>query len=251
LAKQLPFLLITPESHRLLDSGPVWRRKYLDWGVFHVEHSYASNWAKYNLAIKQRNALLANRAPTENIGTWSQTVEEYGVLVHESRKRYFDRLEPLLIKYCEYFFPGHEIQFHYFCGWAKEKTLKEALQAHYDLDVQQGRTLYGPHRADIRISFNGMSAREAVSRGQQKLLVYAMRLAQTTCLYELMGKKSTLLLDDLGAELDKTKTEILMDVIDKEFNQIVVTTADKASIPLDNFSNRKLFHVEQGLITSQ
>lgn len=248
LAKCMPLLLITPESHRLLESGPSWRRKYLDWGVFHVEHEYAASWSKYNQALKQRNSLLQN-GRQQDIDLWTDTLVELGQRLHQFRRGYFENLRPLLEQFSETFLPGQELDFSYYAGWNKEKALADVIKEHLAQDRIHGRTEYGPHRADIRIRFNGMNAKDSVSRGQQKLLVYAMQMAQTSCVYEVARKRSTLLLDDLGAELDSTKINILMDVINREFNQAIITTADQKSIPLDIFESRKLFHVEHGVTT--
>lgn len=251
LAKQLPLLVITPESHRLLESGPSWRRKYLDWGVFHVEHEYASVWSKYHAALKQRNSLLQQKGDKQNIQTWTETLCSLGQILHQYRIAYFEKLLPLLLKFSEVFLPGQRLDFEYSKGWPKQGSLQDALESHLAQDLQHGRTEYGPHRADLKIRFNGMNARESVSRGQQKLLVYAMQLAQIDCIYETASKRTTLLLDDLSAELDEEKIGLLLDTINKEFNQVVITTADINSIPVKRFKNKRLFHVEHGLITSE
>jgi len=250
LAKQLPLLVITPESHRLLESGPSWRRKYLDWGVFHVEHQYASVWSKYHTALKQRNSLLQQKGSQLNIQTWTETLCSLGEDLHQYRFAYFEKLTPLLNKFSDIFLPGQRLEFEYSIGWPKHGTLHDALESHLVQDLQHGRTEYGPHRADLKIRFNGMNARETVSRGQQKLLVYAMQLAQIDCIYETASKRTTLLLDDLSAELDEEKIGLLLNTINKEFNQVVITTADLNSIPVERFTNKRLFHVEHGLITS-
>lgn len=251
LAKQLPLLVITPESHRLLENGPSWRRKYLDWGVFHVEHEYASIWSKYHTALKQRNSLLQQKGTQHNIQTWTETLCSLGNTLHHFRDRYFEKLLPQLLKFCDVFLPGHKLEFEYSYGWPRHSTLKEAIDSHVEQDLHHGRTEYGPHRADLKIRFNGMNARETVSRGQQKLLVYAMQLAQIDCIYETASKRTTLLLDDLSAELDEEKIRLLLDTINREFNQVVITTADLNSIPVERFKDKKLFHVEHGLITSE
>lgn len=251
LAKQLPIVVVTPESHRLLDSGPNWRRRFLDWGVFHVEHQYASLWSRFNQSLKQRNAALQTRAPSGVIFQWSNTLVDLGMEIDSFRSNHFSSLLPYLDRYIECFLPGSDIEFQYYQGWSKDKTLDQAIKESLDQDRAHGRTNFGPHRAEIRIKFNGMNAREAVSRGQQKLLVYAMNLAQTRFLYEKTGKRSLLLLDDLGAELDEHKIKALMALISTEFSQVVITSAIEESIPIEGFEESKLFHVEHGTIVNR
>ena len=54
----LPVQAIDPEIHKLVDQGPERRRRWLDWLVFHVEPTFGLHWARYNRALKQRNAAL-------------------------------------------------------------------------------------------------------------------------------------------------------------------------------------------------
>src|SRR5688572_28041978 len=58
LAEQFPAQVIDPEVHKLLEEGPGRRRRFLDWGVFHVEHGFLSVWRRYHQALRQRNAAL-------------------------------------------------------------------------------------------------------------------------------------------------------------------------------------------------
>ena len=71
LAEQFPAQVIDPEVHKLLEEGPGRRRRFLDWGVFHVEHAFLSNWRRYHLALRQRNAALKKDATDDDLVAWN------------------------------------------------------------------------------------------------------------------------------------------------------------------------------------
>ncbi|MDH5544502.1 MAG: DNA replication/repair protein RecF [Gammaproteobacteria bacterium] len=247
LARRLPVTVITPESHRLLEGGPNWRRRFLDWGLFHVKPEYAQQWSKFSQILKQRNRALQRPDSSNSIEIWTEQLIVAAQDVDKARKSYFEDLKPKLEEFCTYFLPEREIRFSYYQGWP-DKPFSIAVKTSLDRDRNFQRTEYGPHRGDIRLKFDGSSAKDAVSRGQQKLLVYALELAQIDYLNKSIGKNSVLLLDDLGAELDAAKIESVLSKVNMEFNQVIITATSRDQIPLDSFSAKKLFHVKQGVI---
>jgi DNA replication and repair protein RecF len=86
----LPVQVIDPEVHRLIDGGPESRRRYLDWGVFHVEHDYLGQWRKFRRVLGQRNAAL--KAAQGDVTVWTQALAESGEAVNEARHHYVSRL---------------------------------------------------------------------------------------------------------------------------------------------------------------
>src|SRR5258708_34365114 len=70
LAAVLPVQIIDPEVHRLIEEGPGRRRRFLDWGVFHVEHSFVEKWQQYQKGLKQRNGALKARRPAGARSAW-------------------------------------------------------------------------------------------------------------------------------------------------------------------------------------
>ena len=252
LAKQLPLMVITPDSHKLLEAGPSWRRRYVDWGVFHVEHQFGTAWAKYSGALKQRNALLqAERqgaSSTLEHEYWLDTLVREGELLASFRQTYIEQLRPFVQRYTDLLLHGHSLDVELFQGWREDISLLELLKKQTTKDRMFGYTESGPHKSDLRIRFDKKEAKSTVSRGQQKLLVYAMRVAQIAHLYESSNKQCTLLLDDIGAELDKFKLDSMLSLVEQEFSQVILTTATPEMINIDRFSNAKLFHVEHGAV---
>ena len=94
LATILPVQAIDPEVHRLVEEGPQERRRYLDWGVFHVEPRFVEQWRRYQRALKQRNAALRAEAPDQVVRAWDPELLEAGRALAESRRNYFAQLQP-------------------------------------------------------------------------------------------------------------------------------------------------------------
>src|SRR6186713_557627 len=94
LSGVLPVQAIDPEIHKLVDQGPERRRRWLDWFVFHVEPTFALSWARYNRALKQRNAAL--RTGAREVSAWDGDLVQTGAAIPEARQRTLERLIPCL-----------------------------------------------------------------------------------------------------------------------------------------------------------
>lgn len=251
LAKLMPVQLITPESVELITGGPKLRRQFLDWGLFHVEHSFYASWAAYVRLLKQRNALLRQGQHQRQDGAyWDQQLAYSGEQVAQARIAYVENLNMLLNQYCHRFLPQYDFRFKLVHGWNKEEhTLLEALDSKVDVDRKHGFTSVGPHKAEWQIRVDGVDARERLSRGQLKLLVAALRLVQSQDYKVQQGQSCILLVDDLPAELDERNQETLCNALKESESQVFVTAIDESKIK-SHFSatETQLFHVEHGTI---
>jgi DNA replication and repair protein RecF len=116
----------------------------------------------------------------------------------------------------------------------------------------KGYTSVGPHKADVKIKVDGYSASESLSRGQLRVLMASIQLAQTQHLKEEKDRQSIFLLDDVGAELDAIKRRVFIDLLLECDAQIFVTAIDRAQFTLpSNCSTMKVFHVEHGQVTEE
>src|ERR1700726_793754 len=202
LAAVLPVQIIDPEVHRLIEEGPSRRRRFLDWGVFHVEHSFVEKWQQYQLVLKQRNAALKARQPAAAVAAWDVDLVKLGVSIHEARARYMDRLAPLASDIAGRLL-GLQLSMSYRSGWSRDLSLGEALRASWVHDQETGVTQVGPQRAEITFRLDGAPVKDRISRGQQKLLASSLLLAQIRLFPNDAQIRPTLLLDDPAAELDR------------------------------------------------
>ena len=142
---------------------------------------------------------------------------------------------------------GTELGFDYLQGWNKERRLTDVLEEGLERDLQLGSTQHGPHRADLKISYDEKQARKLVSRGQQKLLASAMILAATETAQTALERPLLLLLDDPAAELDGESLGRLMAAVSRLGCQVVATSLD-SGLP-GTPAGAALFHVEHGALT--
>ncbi|TRW48753.1 DNA replication/repair protein RecF [Aliidiomarina halalkaliphila] len=250
LARLIPVQLITPEGVELVTDGPRLRRQYMDWGLFHVEHSHYSDWLTFSRLLKQRNSLLKQKDFDQQGGAfWDQQLAEAGERVTKARAEYLDGLNTRLNQYCHQFLPQYHFEFRLMPGWNETQSLAEALADKLELDKRQGYTSVGPNKAEWQIRADGVDARERLSRGQLKLLVAALRLVQGADYQERRGQPCVFLVDDLPAELDQANQKRLCDALVASGSQVFVTTIDKQKLE-DYFTNAetRLFHVEHGTI---
>ena len=249
LAALLPLLVITPESHALISGGPNQRRALVDWGVFHVERPFHRHWLTYERALRQRNALLKQGASDAGLGVWEKEMAAAGNAMTTQRSRYVETLVPWVREHTGRLLKGLDLEITLSKGWGSD-SLDEALHAAREKDERFGYTTVGPHRAELQIKTEGRPASEVVSRGQQKLIVMAFRLAQLEVFREATGRSAVLLVDDLPAELDRGKRDLVLRQLSKMDLQIFVTTTEAALIENREWPSSKVFHVEQGKVTS-
>ena len=225
LAAALPVQIIDPEVHRLIEEGPSRRRRFLDWGVFHVEHEFVHRWQKYQQVLKQRNAALKARLPAPVVAAWDVDLVRWGNHIHDARERYIEVLTPRAADLVKRLL-DLDLSLSYRSGWARDLSFEEALKNSGHPDQEMGSTQVGPQRAEIVIRLNGSPVKDRISRGQQKLLAAALLMAQLTLIPKdgPSDAKPTLLLDDPAAELDSDRLLGLIREVSRQAVQLVVTS---------------------------
>lgn len=247
LVQLFPVQVISPDSIELLTEASEYRRNFIDWSLFHVEHTFHFFNSHYYRALKQRNALLKSETFTA-LEQWDSQIIEYGTEIDTLRRNYITTIEPLVKGLLVSLLPDISLQLQYRSGWPKDQELGRSLKLSRETDAKMRHTTVGPHRADINIRANGFRASEVLSRGQLKLLVIALKLAQILSLRSESDKKPIILIDDIAAELDIEHRAILLDTILALETQVFITTPDLNLIDVKNWQDKKLFHVEHGVI---
>lgn len=255
LAEQLPLQVITAESFGLLTGSPGARRRYLDWGVFHVEQQFFSQWQRFQRSIKQRNNLLRRgKISDQELAAWTRDLAQTGAAISTYRKDYFQKLAPCFKEIMARLAPSlDELELRYQQGWDRQLTYSEALAQGFAADAEQGYTHSGPQRADVRVLAGGHLASETLSRGQQKLVVCGLKLAQGRLMGELGRGTCTYLIDDLPSELDYTHSVMVCELLASMEAQVFITCIDQREIQSvwPESGELAMFHVEQGAVKHQ
>ncbi|CAA0115107.1 DNA replication and repair protein RecF [Halioglobus japonicus] len=251
LAAQLPLQVITAESFSLLTGPPGGRRQYLDWGVFHVEQRFFGQWQRFQRCLKQRNNLLRRgKISDQELVVWTRDLTQTGEAINEYRKDYFAILSPRFKEIMARLAPSLDrLELRYQQGWDRELTYSEALQQGYSADTEQGYTHSGPQRADVRVMSGGHLAADTLSRGQQKLVVCGLKLAQGQLMAQLGNRgKCTYLIDDLPSELDHEHSLLVCELLESMDVQVFVTCIAQEEIRSvwPKTSEITMFHVEHG-----
>lgn len=248
VATLVPVQVLTPDSYNLLSASPRERRRFLDWGVFHVEHGFAGVAQRYARLLQQRNALLKAKAPIRELQPWTQQLLEAADRLYQLRDQYWRALAPDVDAAVQGFLPESGVSFDWYRGWP-EGELAELLEAGLERDRLNGATGYGPHKADLRIRVGRISADEKLSRGQSKLVVQALHLAQLRRVAQQNERGGLLLLDDISSELDADRQQALLaSVLALPGWQVFVTATQKGPETLLARYNAATFHVEHGVV---
>lgn len=246
LSRYIHTHLIRPESQTLLERGSMARRSFIDWGVFHVKHRFLQCSKKYNQLLKQRNKLLKSKQ-LETLDAWDNKLVEYGIMISSERDKYATLLEQEVKLITIDLLGETNVKVVYLTGWDKGLSFSESLKKNRRRDSQYGFTTTGPHKSDMQVLVNNVLAQDHLSRGQMKLLVISLYLAQIKIMSSFSEKSFCVLLDDLAAELDLINLKKTMLFLNKLKVQTFITTT-KESLFEEYIEKNKsnVFHVKHG-----
>lgn len=254
LATYLPVQVINSDTFLLLEGSPKVRRQFIDWLVFHVEPQFYPAWKAIQRCLKHRNSLLRrDRIDRFELASWDQELVILTDKIHELRAACMLEFESNFSELLREFIKVDGIKLSYYRGWDKERDYRDILADGFERDQRLGYTQMGSHRADLKITVNGQDAAELLSRGQQKLLVCALKIAQGYVFGRMTGRKSIYLVDDLPAELDEKHRKLLVHWLHTMETQIFITGVEQDAL-LASWHDKeditpKMFHVEQGRVT--
>ena len=250
LVRACAVVCFDPGAHALIAGGAEERRRYLDWGVFHVEHAFLTAWRRYQRALKQRNSLLRSGSVLDDalFAPWETELAQTATLIDQQRQDYVDRLRPQLQASVAGLLPElGKLELRYRRGWADAQSLQELLRDQRSRDLARGHTTLGAHRADWSLAFEHAPWREHLSRGQEKLTALACVLAQAQLYAADCGEWPVVCLDDLASELDQAHQNAVVAQLSAARAQVLLSGTE-LSAALASVSPR-VFHVEQGTLT--
>ena len=237
-------VVFSPENMTLIKRGPSMRRKFLDGAISQQRIRYAATLAKYNQIINQRNSLLKDiykhKELKDTLPIWDDSLALCGAIILKERMDYIKELK----KYAQKF---HDDISN--CNAKEDDTIEEltkkltsAYEKSRNDDYHTGYTNIGPHRDDMDIKINGISARTFGSQGQQRSAVLSLKLAQAQMLFIKNGEKPIILLDDVLSELDRKRQDFLLNKV--EDYQVFVTCCEESN--KEQLKNGKVFYINSG-----
>jgi DNA replication and repair protein RecF len=249
LAYQFPTQFFDPGCYNLLDAEPKRRRQFLDWGTFHNDTGFLNAWKRYKKALLHRNSLLRS-GDLQGIDAWEQKLAQYGGIITEIRVEYLQSLQPLFVKFAEHFHISSDFELRLLSGWNTDNALIEVLQQARSTDLRYGYTQFGPHKCDFLVMADSRAAKTFMSRGQRKILVLALMLAQIDLMTEKNAIPACVLVDDITAELDRGNQDEFMRLLGNNNHQLFVTTTDKDFVKRYQNYQFKVFDINAGVIST-
>jgi DNA replication and repair protein RecF len=225
-----------PDRLELVVGPPALRRAHLDQVVAALWPARAATKRAYAAALAQRNALLggirSGRASRASLPAWDAELARHGVALMADRAAAVERLRGRFAEHAAGLGLEGEVDLRY--RPRSTATGAEALAAELAErvagDLERGFTGHGPHRDDLTFRRAGRDLRTYGSRGQQRLGLLALLLAEREELSAERGTAPLLLLDDVMSELDAARRERLADLL-RRGGQSVVTTTELAHVP--------------------
>jgi DNA replication and repair protein RecF len=224
LSGQLAISWLTPAMDRLFLESPGGRRRFLDRLVLARDPAHAHHSLRYEAAMRARNALLGDEAPADP--AWLAALEaqmaEHGAAIDTARRALIAELTAQIAVSAQHLFarPGLALS-----GWeGRESDLIAALASGRSRDKAAGRTLSGPHRADLMVRHMGKDQEAALcSTGEQKALLLSMILAHAELVRARSGRPLVILLDEVAAHLDPIRRGVLFDRLRATGGQVWMT----------------------------
>ena len=247
LVSAMPVQILDPGMHRLLQDGPGYRRSFLDWGVFHVEHQFLPTWRRHQRALKQRNRALRQKASNKEIYAWNPELAETAGLLHKFRTEHLQALQPILHLEIAKVFGTEDWSIDLYPGWSTDSSYLESLEKQVERDRRMGTTVEGAHRAELQLRLRQHQVKNRISRGQQKLLIAAMVLAQSRLIHKHREMAPILLVDDFAAELASDFQRLFASMLHRYPGQLFITSFERLPA-FEDFTDPAMFHVEHGQV---
>jgi len=240
---------LTPAMDRLFLESPGGRRRFLDRLVLARDPAHAHHSARYEAAMRARNALLTAEAPPDPawLGALEAQMAEHGARIDMARRALIAELSVQIAANAQALFAQPLLAL---TGWeGGEAALRDALAGSRARDSAAGRTLTGPHRADLLVRHGGKDQEAALcSTGEQKALLLGIILAHAELCRALGGRPLVILLDEVAAHLDPVRRAALFERLRATGGQVWMTGTEPALFAALGQATR--LHVEAGRVTA-
>jgi len=238
----LTAVAFTPDDLEISKGGPDLRRKFIDRAILNTRPAYLDTALAYSRAVKSRNRLLADDGDENLLDAYDEAVASAGAKIVIERTKYVQGFAPDVIQFFQEIArpcPNLSVQYASTLDEiidieSEETTAQrfiELLHERRQKDRWRKTTSKGPHLDDLKMSFDGVTARTRASQGQHRALVLAIKLAEIVHLERSLGEPPVLLLDDISSELDAVRSEQLFSQISELKAQVILTTTHESQIP--------------------
>ncbi len=250
-------VVFSPVHLTLVKEGPAARRQFLDSAIGQLKPKYAAALSDYNKAVQQRNVVLKDAVYhselMDTLDDWEERIAYYGSEIVRQRMGYVRHLGA----YSQEIYAGisqkkETLRLGYTEAVPTEggsrrdiyESMIDSLRRARKDDLLTGTTSVGPHRDDLTVEIDFLSARTFASQGQQRSAALALKLGEAAVIREFTREQPVALLDDVMSELDSTRQNYILNHI-RDW-QVFITCCDPSSVK--NLRYGKAFRMEKGTI---
>ncbi len=262
---QLNAILFAPEDLSLVKGSPALRRHFMDREFSQMSSKYLYNAGQYRTLLRQKNKYLKQlkyKQQTDRVllGVLSDQLAAFGAEVIIARQHFLKHLEGWAADLHQEISLNKESLRLEYVNQLKvndDTTVEEAYQALFKLyqdneqrEIEQGTTIYGPHRDDIRFLVNNKNVQAFGSQGQQRTTALSVKLAEIDLMKEQTGEYPLLLLDDVLSELDTIRQTHLLTAIQNKV-QTFLTTTSLSDVARQLINEPTIFEIEHGTLNKE
>ncbi len=256
----LNVILVCPEDINILEGAPAERRNFLNIELSQLSMNYIKKYNEFNKILKIRNNYLKMLSHNSNsdqryLDSLTENLIEREICIYQERKKFIDSINLNVSKIYKDIIGIENFKIVYetnveFDNY-EEEHLKERLikkyKSNFKREIENGMTLYGPHRDDLRFFIDSDDIKLYGSQGQQKVAIIALKLAEIPIFKDLTTTYPIMLLDDIFSELDiKTRNKLINYIPDDI--QVIITSNDTRGINKKFLDSAKIFKVVRGNI---
>ena len=231
----LRVVLFWPEHLALVTQSPSLRRRYLDSVLVQVDREYRRNLLSYERGLRQRNSLLERIkegfAQKSQLLFWDQLLIKAGGYITDKRAAFIDFINNYQLTNL----PMNKLTYD------KSVISESRLEQYAMEEVAAKATLVGPHRDDFIFYKNDKELSKFGSRGEQRLAVLWLKLAELSYIQQEVGERPMLLLDDIFSELDSVHRALVFDLIGKQ--QTIITSAESGVLGENKFADATMIRL--------
>lgn len=238
--------ILSIEDIWMVRGTPSRRRAFMDWTIAKTSAVYLSNLIEYRKILRQRNRILQNNGNNKDsdvLELFDEQLIKTGNEIYHERADFLPKLKENIRAFGQEL-GLQELTLEYRSSCPDMKLNHDILKRIRHRESIVGHTLVGPHRDDLLFSINARPLRSFASEGEERAGVISMKLAEAEILYKETGKRPILLLDEVAAELDRDRIEVLLRLLK---GQVFFASTRLPNFPRSNRTKDRFFSVERGV----
>lgn len=248
----IPLVMVSPDDSKLITEGSSERRKFIDGVISQFNKTYLQHLLQYNYILKQRNSLLKQEHPDDQIlDILEDKMDFYGQYIYQERVTFIESFIPVFQEFYQKIAAANEtVSLKYLSDYQMKKNMVAAMKENRYKDKILGFSTIGIHKDDLEMHLENYPIKQIGSQGQNKTYLISLKFAQFDFLKKIHKMYPILLLDDIFDKLDSIRVEQIVKLVASDFfGQIFITDTnrehlDHILLPLEE--NNRIYKVVNG-----